>query len=57
MHNMNVKGMVFTGKAGYKAINQILKAKPVKNKYTTSVKERSEQFVKIFNSISSISTK
>lgn len=57
MHNMNVKGMVFTGKAGYKAINQILKAKPVKNKFTTSVKQRSEQFVKFFNSNTSFSTK
>ena len=57
MHNMNVKGMIFTGEAGRKAIDQILKAKPVKNKFTTSVKQRSEQFVKFFNRNTSFSTK
>ena len=38
MHNMNVKGMIFTGEAGRKAIDQILKAKPVKNKFAYKIK-------------------
>lgn len=49
MHKTNVKGIVFTGENGKIAINQILKAKPVRNKYTTTVKSRSEQFIKNFN--------
>ena len=46
MHTMNVKAIVFRGPEGKKAIKQILKAKPVKNKYTTTVAERSAEFEK-----------
>lgn len=49
MHKTNVKGIVFAGEKGKIAITQILKAKPVKNKYTTTVKSRSEQFIQQFN--------
>ena len=45
MHNMNVKAIVFRGKEGKKAIKQILNAKPVKNKYTTTIEERSKLYV------------
>lgn len=44
MHKMNVVGIVFRGPEGKKAIQQILRAKPVKNKYTTTVEERSKAF-------------
>lgn len=54
---MNVKGIVFTGEKGKLAINQILKAKPVKNKYTSTVKIRSEQFIKMFNTFEEFSQK
>lgn len=57
MHKMNVKGIVFTGEKGKLAINQILKAKPVKNKYTSTVKIRSEQFIKMFNTFEEFSQK
>lgn len=45
MHNMNVNAIVFKGKEGKKAIKQILNARPVKNKYTTTVDERSKAYV------------
>lgn len=51
MHNMNVKGIIFSGRAGKNAIKQILTAKPVKNEFTTSISERSKKFVKNFKSI------
>lgn len=44
MHKQNVVGIVFRGPEGKKAIMQIMRAKPVKNKYTTTVNERSEAF-------------
>lgn len=44
MHKMNVVGIVFRGPEGKKAIQQILRAKPVKNKFTTTVEERSRAF-------------
>ncbi len=40
MHNMTVKQIVFHGKDGKIAIEQILNAEPVKNKFTTTVNER-----------------
>lgn len=46
MHKQNVVGIVFRGPEGKKAIMEIMRAKPVKNKYTTTVKERSEAFIK-----------
>lgn len=46
MHTMNVKRIVFSGKKGLLAVRQILNAKPVKNEYTTTVNDRSEEFVK-----------
>ena len=46
MHKQNVVGIVFRGSEGKKAIMQIMRAKPVKNKYTTTVEERSEAFSK-----------
>lgn len=45
MHNMNVNAIVFKGKEGKKAIKQILNAEPVKNKYTTTIAERSKLYV------------
>lgn len=45
MHNMNVNAIVFKGREGKKAIKQILNAKPVKNKYTTTVEERSKAYI------------
>ena len=48
MHKMNVVGIVFRGAEGKKAIQQILRAKPVKNKFTTTVEERSAEFVANF---------
>lgn len=57
MHTMNVKGMIFTGKKGRIAINQILKAKPTKNRYTTTVKQRSIEFIQNFNSFKEFSEK
>jgi hypothetical protein len=45
MHKQNVVGIVFRGPEGKKAIMQIMRAKPVKNKYTTTVAERSEAFI------------
>ncbi len=51
MHNKNVCGIVFKGKDGKNAISQIFKAKPVNNKYTKTVKIRSENFVKNFKSV------
>ena len=44
MHKQNVIGIVFRGLEGKKAIMQIIRAKPVKNKYTTTVEERSKAF-------------
>ena len=41
MHKINVKQIVFHGKDGKTAIKQILNAEPVKNKFTTTVNERS----------------
>lgn len=41
MHRMNVKQIVFHGKEGKIAFKQILNAEPVKNKFTTTVNERS----------------
>lgn len=49
MHAMNVQAIIFKGKEGKKAIKQILNAKPVKNEYTTTVNNRSEEFVKNIN--------
>lgn len=46
MHKQNVVGIVFRGPEGKKAIMQIMRAKPVKNKYTTTVEERSAAFLK-----------
>ena len=40
MHKMNVKQIVFHGKDGKNAIKQILNAEPVRNKFTTTVDER-----------------
>lgn len=48
MHKMNVVGIVFRGAEGKKAIEQILRAKPVKNRFTTTVEERSAEFVANF---------
>mgnify|MGYP004564459563 CR=1 FL=1 len=45
MHTMNVRAIVFKGEEGKKAIRQILNAKPVKNKYTTTIAERSKLYV------------
>lgn len=45
MHNMNVKAIVFKGEEGKKSIKQILNAKPVKNKYTTTIAERLKAYV------------
>lgn len=53
MHKQNVRMIIFRGQEGKKAINQILTAKPVKNKFSMTVKERSEEFAlnftKMFN--------
>lgn len=49
MHKQNVRFIVFKGKDGKKAIKQILNAKPVENKFTTTVESRSKDFVKSFN--------
>lgn len=46
MHKQNVVGIVFRGPEGKKAIKQIMRAKPVRNKYTTTVQERSKAFIK-----------
>ena len=51
MHNMNVIGILFSGKEGKNAVNQILKAKPVRNKFTTTVSERSKKFIQNFKSL------
>lgn len=53
MHNMNVNAIVFKGKEGKKAIKQILNAKPIKNKYTTTVDARSEEFIKNYKPLAS----
>ena len=45
MHKMNVKQIVFHGKDGKIAIKQILNAEPIKNKFTTTVYERSASAV------------
>ena len=42
---MNVKQIVFHGKDGKIAIKQILNAEPIKNKFTTTVHERSASAV------------
>lgn len=51
MHNMNVKGIVFSGKEGKNAVKQILTAKPVRNEFTTTVSERSKKFIQNFKSL------
>lgn len=51
MHNMNVKGIFFSGKEGKNAVKQILKAKTVKNEFTTTVSERSKKFIQNFKSL------
>lgn len=48
MHDTNVQMIVFKGEEGKKAIRQILRAKPVKNKFTSTVEKRSKEFVKDF---------
>lgn len=55
MHAMNVRAIIFKGKEGKKAIKQILNAKPVKNKYTTTVNNRSEEFVKKYKPLAPFS--
>lgn len=45
MHNISVKQIVFHGEKGKIAIKQILNAKPVKNKFTTTVLERSNSAI------------
>lgn len=42
MHKNYFKQIVFRGKAGKIAIKQILNAEPVRNQYTTTVRERSK---------------
>jgi len=46
MHKQNVVGIVFRGPEGKKAIMQIMRAKPVNNKFTKTVEERSKAFIK-----------
>lgn len=48
MHKQSVRMIVFRGQEGKKAMKQILSAKPVKNKYSMTVKERSEEFSRRF---------
>lgn len=44
MHKMNVVGIVFRGPEGKKAIQQIMRAKPVRNKYTINREARMREF-------------
>lgn len=44
MHKMNVVGIVFRGPEGKKAIQQIMRAKPVRNKYTINAEARMREF-------------
>ncbi|MBQ6058409.1 MAG: hypothetical protein IJJ70_00405 [Treponema sp.] len=44
MHKMNVVGIVFRGSEGKKAIQQIMRAKPVRNKYTVNAESRMREF-------------
>lgn len=44
MHEMNVVGIVFRGPEGKKAIQQIMHAKPVRNKYTINREARMREF-------------
>ncbi len=53
MHNLNVNAIVFKGKEGKKSVKQILNAKSVKNKYTTTVTARSEEFIKNYKPLAS----
>ena len=55
MHAMNVRAIIFKGKEGKKAIKLILNAKPVKNEYTTTVNNRSEEFVKKYKPLAPLS--
>lgn len=44
MHKMNVVGIIFRGPEGKKAIQQIMRAKPVRNKYTINAEARMREF-------------
>ena len=49
MHSQSVRMIVFRGPEGKKAMTQILSAKPLKNKFSMTVKERSEDFSRRFS--------
>lgn len=55
MHKTNVKQIVFRGKAGKNAIKQILNAEPVRNKFTTTVYERSNSAILNYKALPSFS--
>lgn len=48
MHKQSVRMIIFKGSEGKKAMRQILSAEPVKNKFSSTVKQRSEEFAKNF---------
>lgn len=55
MHKENDCMIIFKGPDGKAAVRQILNAKPVKNKYTESVQQRSKKFIEAMQNKNAVS--